>query len=264
MSTGDERTAARDEARRALAANWDRVGRYLQSGGDVGAKIVQRNLDAWASVSRKLNKSGYNRDDLITDAMNLLVTMTRNAEDIWRGMTAPPGNDNVALAVPTAFLFFRRIAADMHELVDPITIRVPGADDQVLPDRAQIALSGTVDKATGVEDATGVTALHRALSARSSPGQPGVFLIQAVADPTNKLISGTYDGFVYILGEHPCPLANLRIIVEGDTTDSPRVSRDAPTATPPSPAVTPGALPGTPTPTTAPAPPPVIPDEPAV
>jgi hypothetical protein len=231
MSTGDERAkaqdearnAARDEARRALAANWDRVGRYLQNGGDVGAKIVKRNLDAWSGVSRKLNSGGYDRHDLVTDAMNLLVTVTRNAEDIWRGMTAPAGNDNVAMPVPTVFLYFRRNTDGTHELVDPVMIPVRGAADRVLPDRAEIALSGTaVDKATA-DDVTGVDALRHVLSVRARPAQPGVFLVEAVANPTNNLIGGTYDGFVYIAGEYPCPLAELRVVVEADTADSPQV-----------------------------------------
>lgn len=226
MSTDEEQAKARDELRRRLAANWDRVGRYLQSGGDVGGRIVQRNLDAWADVSRKLNSGAYSRDDLITDAMNLLVTVTRNAADVWNGMIRPVGTENVALAVPTAFLFFRRISDGTHELVDPIVIRVPGADDQVLPETAQIALSGSAVKeagANGATDAEGVAALRRALSARSDPRQPGVFLIEAVANPTHALVGGTYDGFVYIVGEHPRPLANLRVIVEADVPDSPAV-----------------------------------------
>ena len=204
------------------------IGRYLQNGGDVGGKIVQRNLDAWARVSRKLNSDGYNRDDLITDAMQLLVTATRNARDIWYGMTTPAENDNVALAVPTAFLFFRRNSDGTHELVDPITIRVPDAEDQVLPDTAEIALSGTTVNGANAEganatDAEGVDALRRALSGRSSESQPGTYLIEAVAQPTNNLIGGTYDGFVYIVGEHPRPLANLRVIVEAARPDSPTV-----------------------------------------
>ena len=80
MSTGDEqarardeardaaRQAARDEAQRALAANWDRVGRYLQNGGDIGAKIVRRNLDAWSGVSRKLNRS--DRSSAVRERVN--------------------------------------------------------------------------------------------------------------------------------------------------------------------------------------------------
>ena len=230
MSNDDERTKARDEARRVLAANWDMIGRYLQNGGDVGGKIVQRTLDSWANVARRLNSGSYNRDDLITDAMNLLVTVTRNADDIWNGMTAPAGNDNLAMAVPTAFLFFRR-NKDGAGTVDPIAVRVPGAGDQVLPDTAEIALAGTAvreanaEGADAVADAKGVDALRRALSARSSPSESGVFLIEAVADPTKNLIGGTYDGFVYVVDEHPRALANLRVIVEAGpgTPDSPSV-----------------------------------------
>jgi len=247
MSTGDEqarardeardeardaaRQAARDEAQRALAANWDRVGRYLQNGGDIGAKIVRRNLDAWSGVSRKLNRSGYDRHDLVTDAMNLLVTATRNAEDIWRGMIAPARYDNVATPVPTVFLFFRRNQDGTHELADPVLIPARGAADRALPDEAEIALSGTAVKqehdaapaAAADDDARGVEALRHVLSVRAAAGQPGVFLVEAVANPAHNLVGGTYGGFVYIGGEHPCPLADLRIIVEADRPDSPEV-----------------------------------------
>jgi hypothetical protein len=220
--TTDEQAKGRDEAKaqarraaqREVAASWDRLGQFMQTTNDVGQRMVQRNLELWTSVSRKLDGGEYTTDDAATDAMRAFTAAMANAEDLWMGLASPVDRDNTATVVPTAFLFFKRSGAG-HDLIDPTVIRVPNADNRELPPRAEIVLSGT--------DRDGAERLRTSLRAYRDTDQIDIYLVVAVAHPTDNLVAGAYDGFIY-LTDPPQALADLRVVVEAtDPASSPAV-----------------------------------------
>lgn len=197
---------ASDDERRNESLAWDRVGQILENTGTLGQRVWQRNLTLWNRVSRHLrDDDGYSADDMAADAARAMVTAMDNLNDAWSFLTRPPERERVAATIPTAFLFFdRRDDETAHHLLDPVLIRVPLGEGEVLPQKALIALDGSSE--------AGSAALRKSLVAYLD--QPGVYRLETYGEPTDDLEPGVYNGFVYIT-EPARPLANLRIVVEG-------------------------------------------------
>jgi hypothetical protein len=201
---GRGRGGARGD-RGSAAAAWDQVGRFMEGSGEVGQRLVQRNLDLWRTVAESLRAERYTADRLADDAAYAFGTAVANLGDLWTLVTRPPQGERGPGAVPTAFLFFDRRDAHTFALLDPVSIPVAPPVEGQLPQRAEIALSGSSEK--------GSAALRGVLVAHLDETGGG-YVLETQAEPSTDLLAGVYDGFVYIT-DPPRPLANLRIVVEG-------------------------------------------------
>jgi hypothetical protein len=219
--------AAEDEGRdqsgsgAARAADmWDRVGQYLQGSGLVGQRIADRNLRMWNQVSAHLRSGKYTSDMLLGDAASAANLAMVNTADIWSALTRPPERERVAVPMPSAFLFFDRLDANSHVLVDPTLVRVSLPEEQQLPKEAAIVLSGGPPvQRVPEEPGSGKPPLDPAEKLRgylvALLTGPGVYRIDVISrEPVVELVPGAYDGLVYIT-DPPYALANLRVVVEG-------------------------------------------------
>jgi hypothetical protein len=220
MAADDE---GRDEsgAGAARAADmWDRVGQYLQGSGLVGQRIADRNLRLWNQVSAHLRSGRYTSDMFLGDAASAVDLAMVSAADVWSGLTRPPERERVAVPMPSAFLFFDRLDARTHVLVDPTLVRVPVSDERPLPHEAAIVLSGGPPVRQASEEVDPAKKrLDPAEKLRSYLvallAGPGVYRIDVISrEPVVELVPGAYDGLVYIT-DPPYALANLRVVVEG-------------------------------------------------
>jgi hypothetical protein len=201
---------------------WDRVGRFFEDMASVGQGVFNRNLKLWGTVSANLRKPEYGTDAMAKDGRRAMATALDNLDDIWTSLTRVPERQQVAAALPTAFLYFGvqkgvERDADMEreeaealargEELDPLYalaetawIRLAPAEIEGLPQEAKIDLSG---------EQAGAEALDGCL--RATKKQRGYRLeTYGVA----RLKPGSYTGFVYLAEPRPRALANLRIVVE--------------------------------------------------
>ena len=236
-----------DKRRPPEPTPWDRLGMVLGDLAVAGKNMADRNLTLWSSVSQNLRKDSYTADDWTTDAARAMSTAMVNVQEAWETVVRPPERELVAFTLPTAFLVFTPRVLDDGSIrygpVDPVWMRVRGADGDDLPRKAEIEITG---------DEAGVAALKQRLSTergtsrrayllqisdpddpkreprRSAPtagGQPSTAaeaehcIGDAEPQPgtrepeVRKLVAGVYGGTVYI--KKPVrPIANLRIIVE--------------------------------------------------
>jgi hypothetical protein len=193
---------------------WDRVGQFLGDMAAVAQTVWNRNITLWSSVSDNI-RTGYDTKGMAKDASKVMAASFDNLNDVWSAITRPPQREQVATAVPTAFLYFRwqegvgpmTKGGDApakkdagHALVDPVWLLVPQQQLTDLPATAEIELYGP---AAGVKD------LRANLSAQKHPRG---YLLQAVQ--VEELVPGTYSGAVYVTKASPRVLANLRVVVE--------------------------------------------------
>lgn len=234
--------------RDALA--WDRVGRFLQTGGSTASEMAQRHLSQWASVSDHLRKGKkYSADDMASDLATSLSTAMLDLDDIWSMMTGARSESQMARSLPSAFLLFRLKADGSHALVNAVEIEVdPRFSSNSLPKTAKIRLSarmswrGASITPTGVRPgveaadleslgqyalnmANGIPPLRASLIARKRK-KSSVYVVESLnyrlpkngREPSGSepppLIPGSYDGIVY-LSNPVLALADLRIVVEG-------------------------------------------------
>jgi hypothetical protein len=220
MAAEDERSDPPGAGAARAAEIWDRLGQYMQGGGLLGQRIADRNLRMWNQVSGHLRSGGYTSDAMLGDAASALDLAMVNMADIWSALTRPAERERVAVPMPSAFLFFDRLDASTHVLVDPTLVRVPVSDEQQLPEEAAIVLSGgpSVQPSTGKLD-PGEKPLDPAERLRgylvALLAGPGVYRIDVISRaPVVELVPGAYDGLIYIT-DPPYALANLRVVVEG-------------------------------------------------
>jgi hypothetical protein len=206
---------------------WDRVGRFFEDMARVSQDVFNRNLKLWSTVSANVRKPEYGVDAMAKDAGRAMATAIDNLDDIWTSVTRVPERQQVAAAMPTAFLYFgaqegasrgarakraaraagaegeaRRVAGGedaTHALADNAWIRLPPSDLPNLPGEARIEFSG---------DEEGVKALRTCVRATKKPRG---YLIETY--DVVKLVPGSYTGFIYVADPRPRPLASLRIVV---------------------------------------------------
>lgn len=188
-------------------AAWDRIGWMLEDMSSLAMEVSNRNRQLWSTVSENLRRDGgYTADALARDTALAMTAAVDNASDIWSFLTQAPQRESVATELPTAFLFICWAEDDQETFLtpDPLSIRVPGAVDTDLPDRAEIGLNGP--------DEQKARAVRKCLRATRGPG----LTYQLEAYDVHGLAPGTYDGLVY-LTDPPRALANLRVVVERQT-----------------------------------------------
>jgi hypothetical protein len=184
---------------------WDRVGQFFGDMAAVTQGIWNRNLRLWSTVSDNVRtQKKYGADEMANDAASAMTAAIDNIDDIWTFVSSVPQRQQVATAMPTAFVFLGETDGDgaTHALADPVLIRVSPAELKQLPQRATIGLSGH-DK--------GIRALKRCLRATRAESEGYQLETYGVVD----LVPGTYGGVVYLTGPPVRPLADLRIVVEG-------------------------------------------------
>jgi hypothetical protein len=181
---------------------WDRVGHFFGDMATVTQKVWNRNLTLWSTVSDNIRTQKYGADAMANDAAKAMVAAIDNLDDIWTFLTRVPEREQVASALPTAFLFFGLAEGDgsTHALADPVLIRMPATEIEQLPRRAEIGFSG---------GEAGVKALEGCLRATREAGGYRIVTYGVV-----NLRGGTYGGVVYLAGPPVRPLADLRIVVE--------------------------------------------------
>jgi hypothetical protein len=195
---------------------WDRVGQFLGDMASVAQTVWNRNITLWSSISDNI-RTGYDTKGIAKDASRAMAAAFDNLDDVWSAIIRPPERQDVATAVPTAFLYFRwqegvgprekgaPAKKDAgHALVDPVLLLVPPQELTDLPKEAEIELYGPAD---------GVKRLQDDLSAQK---QSRGYLLQAV--DVRELRHGTYSGAVYVTKASPRVLANLRVVVEKKPT----------------------------------------------
>jgi len=191
------------------------MGQFLENSTSVFQRMATRNLDLWNSMSQRLRRGQYTANDMAADSAKSLAIALNNLNDVWALLTRPPAAEREAAVVPTAFMFFDR-QGEVHVLVDPVYISVPEHiqfDRRDLPETALIALDGT---ATPPGDSVqGVTALLARMRPRLSENKRAYVLENYNPGGDVRLVPGVYDGLVS-LTKPPLPLANLRVVVEGD------------------------------------------------
>jgi hypothetical protein len=209
-----------DEGPESVA--WDRVGRFFEDMARLGQGVYNRNLKLWSTVSANVRKADYGTDAMAKDAGRAMAAALDNLDDIWTSLTRVPEREQVAAALPTAFLYFglqegveraadvegdkKEAAAEgaeldpLYALAETVWIRLAPAEIEGLSRRATIELSG---------EETGVKALDGCLRAtKTSRG----YRLETYG--VARLKPGSYTGFVYAAEPRPRPLANLRIVVE--------------------------------------------------
>jgi hypothetical protein len=188
---------------------WDRLGAALGDIATVGRNMADRNLRLWSTISQDLREKPYTADKLTNDLALGLEAAMSNVQDAWESLMRPPERERVADTLPSAFLVFPPARRDgnrvMWDHVDPVWLRVTGARSTTLPKTAQVELGGG--------DRAGAAALRGCLSATLGPS--GQAYLLEVTSPRN-LRPGVYSGSVYINNPNARPIANLRVIVEGD------------------------------------------------
>lgn len=215
---------------------WDRLGMVLGDLAVAGKNMADRNLTLWSSVSQNLRKDSYTADDWTTDAARAMTTAMVNVQEAWETVVRPPERELVAFTLPTAFLILTPRELDdgsiRYNPVDPVWLRVRGAEGDDLPPEAEIKITG---------DEAGVAALQQRLRTERGTSRRAYLLeVSNPEDPKReprqssdvesdagseepqtgrpepdvlKLVPGVYGGTVYI--KKPVrPIANLRIIVE--------------------------------------------------
>jgi hypothetical protein len=125
-----------------------------------------------------------------------MTTALDNLDEVWQLLTRPPEREQVATAVPTAFMRFQKENGNWSN-PPPVWIRVPYWDRANLPHWADIHLDSAKP---------GVDGLRSCLSAELVGNS---YRLQ-VANPRD-LEPGVYVGIVAIGNR---PLASLRIAVE--------------------------------------------------
>jgi hypothetical protein len=185
---------------------WDRVGRFFEDVGRVSVEVYSRNLTLWGAVSQGLRSSDkYGADELARDTRKVLATALDNADDIWTTLTRPPERQEVATAMPTAFLYFGSATGGKGTapIAGPVWIRLPPGELEGLSNQPQIKIDGPQ---------AGIDALTARIRVTKVERQG--YKIDDVAPMREKrLVPGFYGGIVY-LTEPVRPLANLRIVVQ--------------------------------------------------
>jgi hypothetical protein len=176
--------------------SWDRVGQFWSDLAAVSQGIAQRNQDLWNQVSGNLRDRRYAADDLTTDVARAWAAAMDNLDDLWTLATRPPEREQVATALPTVFLRFRRTDGIWNP-PDPVWIRIPFWDRDNLTGQAELHLAG---------DPEGVRLLERCIRIRR---RESAYLLTVAAVPQD-LVEGFYDGIVTARDR---PLASLRVLV---------------------------------------------------
>jgi hypothetical protein len=188
--------------------SWDRVGRFFEDMARVGEVVVSRNLKMWSTVSQNLRRRDrYGADEMARDAAVVIGTVLDNVDDIWTSVTRPPEREDVAVALPTVFLYYAlkprpKGGEPAFALTDPAWIRVPAIDLDGLADAAEIHLDGRED---------GCEALRARLKATKVPRRG--YKIEDIDPPGTELQPGFYEGIVYVTNP-ALPLASLQIVVQ--------------------------------------------------
>jgi hypothetical protein len=213
--TEEERSATDDARAKAEGRRtppepmpWDRLGMLLGDLALAGKNMADRNLELWSSVSQNLrDERGYTADRLTDDAARAMATAMINAQEAWESMVRPPERELVAFALPTVLLVFTPRPVDKdkqrYDPVEPVWMRVRGADPKCLPKCAEIALTG---------DPLGVEQLRGRLSTILGESRQAYLLQTSNLD--DELTAGAYDGTVYVMDPSVRPIALLRVIVK--------------------------------------------------
>lgn len=211
----------------AESISWDRIGRLMEQAAASSAELSKKNVALWGQVSSHLRAEKYTADAMADDSAKMMAAAMDNMATIWSLWTTPTRQNNVASVMPTAFLLFDRTGPVQHRLLDPVRIEVPPdvARGRTLPDTAKIALNGTASVPSGQQvlpgdrtSAEGVGKLLKCIIARRDSPAP-VYLLETLNYEISKddpgLVPGVYDGLLYLI-DPPLPLANIRILVEGE------------------------------------------------
>ena len=213
--TEDERSATDDarakaERRREVPEPmpWDRLGMFLGDLALAGKNMADRNLELWSSVSQNLrDERGYTANQFTNDAARAMATAMTNAQEAWESVVRPPERELVAFTLPTVLIVFTPRAVGIDQLrydpVEPVWMRVRGADPKCLPETAEIDLRG---------DPLGVEQLRPRF--RICVGKSRQAYRLETSNPETELKPGFYDGTVYITSPSVRPIADLRIIVK--------------------------------------------------
>jgi hypothetical protein len=185
---------------------WDRLGRFFGDMAAVAQKVSSRNLTLWNTVSSNLRSPGYSADAMASDAAKAMAVAIDNLDDLWTSLTRVPEREQVAVPLPTAFLYFALQDGEdgVYDLAESVWIRVAPTDLETLPRYATIGLDGPE---------RGVQALKASLRATREATKG--YRLEAYG--VGKLEPGVYSGAVYLTDPRPRQLANLRVVVEGPT-----------------------------------------------
>jgi hypothetical protein len=196
---------------------WDRFGQILEDMATLGTRMANRNVTLWTGVAQNVRTKGrYTPEDLTSDLARTWTTAMDNLDDAWTFWTRIPDRERVAADLPTAFLLLRPTGstrasagesdeeATGYGVDDPVWVRVPPALDQP-PMTAKIALGGA--------DADAAKALESCLRTTLAASKTAYRLEFSYPESAMKLTPGTYSGVVYVEGNRPMALANLRIVV---------------------------------------------------
>ena len=222
--TGSGASSAATSADQGAVDAWNQVGIYMETAQETWTRLAKRNFDFWKEVSGSLKDGPVNADTLAANVGRAMSAAMETAQDLWLTTVEPPRREVYAQTLPTAFVYFSKVSADIdgkasgsqentYDNPDPVHIAVHHQREN-LDQTAKITISGNpADPDDSAADAlSALTArlrAHREGSARS-------YLLEVV-DPGDKdaeeLVPGTYVGLVY-LTDPPLPLANLRVVVE--------------------------------------------------
>jgi hypothetical protein len=196
---------------------WDRFGQILEDMATLGSRMANRNVTLWTGVAQNVRTKGrYTPEDLTSDLARTWTTAMDNLDDAWTFWTRIPDRERVAADLPTAFLLLRPTGsarpsagesaegAAGYGVDDPVWVRVPPALDQP-PLQAKLALAGA--------DADAAAALESCLRTTLAASKTAYRLEFSYPESGMTLTPGTYSGVVYVEGNRPMALANLRIVV---------------------------------------------------
>jgi hypothetical protein len=188
---------------------WDRVGRAMQTAGEMSDVVVRRNIEVWSTVAENLRtKDRYTAEDWAQDAASGVSALVDNARDIWTVLRALPSSANAVAPLPTVCLFF-----------EPNPEEKPGTADRtyVLTAQPEIPISGRVHSdrpqvythLTG-DDPDTIDELRRHIW----PEYAEDYRLVIVPRGRPKLKPGIYQGLMQVnFNERPAPIALLWIIV---------------------------------------------------